>query len=64
MPIQCAPSGLSMLPVSAQVCRPASPSSLSRTLSNSPSMPPTLTRPITVIGMRPARITKNCSTSL
>jgi hypothetical protein len=64
MPSQCAPSGLSVPPVSAHACRPGSPRSLSRTLSNSPSMPPTLTRPMTTIGMSPARITKNWSTSL
>ena len=64
MPSQFAPSGLCALAVSAQVCRPGSPSGEARTLSNRPLIPPTLIRPSTVTGISPARITKNCSTSL
>ena len=64
MPIQLAPIGLSGSPVPCQVCRPASPSALCRTVSNRPSMPPTWISPRMVSGMRPARMTKNCSTSL
>ena len=64
MPSQCAPSGFAVLPVPSQACSPASPSLESRTESIRPDQPPTFTRPMTVIGTRPATMTKNWSTSL
>ncbi|MGC0376788.1 hypothetical protein RKD28_004304 [Streptomyces sp. SAI-229] len=61
---QLAPSGLSLpMPVPPQAVMKSSPRDAVRE-SDSPSQPPTLFRPSTVMGMSAARMTKNCRTSL
>ncbi len=65
--IQLAPIGLVTCPtpVPCQGCSASPPRPLAPvTLAFSPSQPPTTCRPTSVMGIRAARMTKNCSTSL